>query len=178
MEIAFKKTEYIELDKLCEFQGELKELTKENYNKLYKQIKKKFTMPFTVWQDKKGKIHMLDGHQRKRVLNEMKNQGEDIPDKFPCNFIEADSEKEAKEILLSFVSQYGKVTDEGLYQFSIENDFEPDFLKENFEFPGLNLDLFCEGYFNDLIEEEPKEKEVDENIETKNQCPKCGYEWS
>ena len=27
------------------------------------------------------------------------------------------------------------------------------------------------------LEEDPKEKEVDENLETKNACPKCGYEW-
>lgn len=26
-------------------------------------------------------------------------------------------------------------------------------------------------------EEEPKEKEIDEDLETKNKCPKCGYEW-
>ena len=177
MKMSFQKTENIAIKDLNEFQGELKELTKNNYNRLYKQIKKAFTMPFTVWQDKKGKIHILDGHQRLRVLNEMKCQGEKLPAKFPCNFIKADSKREAKEILMTFASQYGRVTDEGLYQFSIENHFDPEFLKENFNFPGLDLELFCDGYFGEL-EEDSKEKEVDEkNIETKNTCPKCGYEW-
>jgi len=27
------------------------------------------------------------------------------------------------------------------------------------------------------IEEEINEKEVDENMETENECPKCGYKW-
>ena len=27
------------------------------------------------------------------------------------------------------------------------------------------------------LEEDPKEKEVDEGLETKNKCPSCGYEW-
>jgi len=155
MKIAFKKTELVALKDLQEFQGELKELSKENYDKLYRQIKKKFTMPFAVWQDKKGIIHMLDGHQRKRVINELIIQGEpDIPKKFPCNFIKADSMHEAKEILMSFISQYGRMTDEGLYQFAIENHFDPQFLKDNFNFPGLDLELFCDGYFGDGIETE------------------------
>lgn len=75
-------------------------------------------------------------------------------------------------------SQYGRVTDEGLYQFAIDNELEPDFLKENFEFPGLNMDMFIEGYFDEKIEDNPKEKEIGENIEINNKCPKCGYEWS
>ena len=35
-------------------------------------------------------------------------------------------------------------------------------------------DLMTQFHVED---EEPKEKEVDENIETKNKCPKCGYEY-
>jgi len=29
----------------------------------------------------------------------------------------------------------------------------------------------------DNMDQEIKEKEVDENIETENECPKCGYKW-
>lgn len=158
MEIAFKKTKLVALKDLQEFQGELKELTKDNYDKLYKQIKKKFTMPFAVWEDKDGIIHMLDGHQRKHVLNEMISQGEDIPDKFPCNFIEAESEREAKEILLSFVSQYGQITDEGLAQFVTDAEFDADMLKENFNIPGLDLDVFCNEHFNNQVTKHIEEK--------------------
>jgi len=43
MKLAFEKTKNVTLEELNEFQGELKELSKENYNKLYARIKKKFT---------------------------------------------------------------------------------------------------------------------------------------
>ena len=45
----------------------------------------------------------------------------------------------------------------------------------------LSLTGFDEKELQEVMDWTPDlkndEKEVDENIETKNQCPKCGYEW-
>tara|TARA_Y100000310_G_scaffold90528_3_gene87834 strand:- start:9701 stop:10285 length:585 start_codon:yes stop_codon:yes gene_type:complete len=50
----------------------------------------------------------------------------------------------------------------------------------DFELTGFELDE-VEALLNDshldTYEEEIREKEFDENIETKNCCPKCSYEW-
>jgi hypothetical protein len=158
VKISFIKTEYLLLTELNEFQGKLKELSKINYNKLRKSILDNgFSEPFVVWEcAKEKKIYVLGGNQRLKVLTEMKNAREDIPEKYPCNFIECESKWAAKKLLLALASQYGHVTEDGLYEFSIENEFNGDFLKENFEFPGLDLELFNQGYFTDFIKKESK----------------------
>lgn len=93
------------LDQLEEFQGDLKTLSDKNAEKLEKSIRKYgFTAPFFVW---KGKI--LDGHQRKKVLRK-RFRPEEYPEKgFPVVYIDAGSEKEAREKLLHISSQYGEV---------------------------------------------------------------------
>lgn len=46
---------------------------------------------------------------------------------------------------------------------------------------GPDLDMDMLGFKNFTLdpfeEKEPKEKELDENIETKHECPSCGYKW-
>lgn len=44
-------------------------------------------------------------------------------------------------------------------------------LKEIYDLKDFDIDL------DDLNKIAIKEKEIDENIETENKCPKCGYEW-
>ena len=186
MKIAYIKTENVKLKDLIEFQGNLKELSTVNFEKLRTSIRKNFTEPFSVWQDTDKKIYILAGHQRYRVLKKMQEQEEEIPESFPCNFIAAVNKHEAKEILLTLASQYGKITDDGLYEFLMDNEMDMKLLNDVFEFPGLDLDTFNDNFFNESIDtdtdtningEEPKEKEVDENIEVKNECPRCGYKW-
>lgn len=112
MKISFIKTENIELSKLYEFQGDLKQLSKENYNKLRKSIiDNGFAEPFVVWEDgKENKIYVVGGNQRLKVLSSMKNAGEEIHDSYPCNFVECENRWHAKKLLLSLASQYGTVT--------------------------------------------------------------------
>ena len=102
------------MDSLGVIQGDLKELTEENYAKLRGRIETKgFDAPLFVWQNA-----ILDGTQRYRVLHRMLADGWELPDHMvPVCDIEAASLEEAKERLLGYVSQYGTVTDEGLYEF-------------------------------------------------------------
>lgn len=55
---------------LTELQGELKDVTTENYHKLKKQIEKRgLLLPFFVWYDEGTNTNYIeDGHARKKLL--------------------------------------------------------------------------------------------------------------
>ena len=76
------------------------------------------------------------------------------------------NKKEAAELILEQSSVFGKITEKGLEEFSLKFDLDLDDL--NIDLPDINLDLI------EFIAGEG-EREVDENIETENECPKCGY---
>lgn len=94
-------------------QGDLKFLSEENYKKLKERIEARgFNMPLVVWIDKDGVKHLLDGHQRKHVL-----ETEGWFEPVPYMVIEAKSLEQAAEILLEITSQYGTITQEGIDEF-------------------------------------------------------------
>ena len=111
----------IEIHQLVEFQGELKERTDADVDKIIRSIKKHgFSFPFFVWAhaSKKGNYinHVLDGHGRLMALQKMAAEGEEIPP-LPCVYITAENENEAKEKLLKLNSQYGTMTAESVAAF-------------------------------------------------------------
>lgn len=94
-------------------QGDLKFLSKENYDKLKRNIEKHgFDIPVTVWIDSQGERWLLDGHQRKHVLE---TEGWNQP--IPYLIIKAPNMQTASERLLQITSQYGTITQEGLDEF-------------------------------------------------------------
>ena len=142
---------------LIPIQGDLKDLKDKNYKKLKNSLKKYgFRIPFFVWIPKEnewvivdgedfeveaGKMYVLDGHQRIRVLT----QEEVKPYELPYLLIEAENFLEAKKMILVVSSQYGKMTQEGLdaFAFDIETDFLVDFA--NFDAIGdFKVDLEVE----------------------------------
>jgi len=114
-------------------QGELKFLSKENYYKLKKNIEKHgFDLPVTVWIDKKGNKHLLDGHQRKHVL-----ETEGWFEPIPYLVLEADSIDQAAERLLEITSQYGTITQEGIDEFIATFKLPEMEIKELTNFDGI-----------------------------------------
>lgn len=115
----------LELDELSDFQGNLKERSDADFEKIQKSIRKHgFSFPFFVW--KKGKTNwVLDGHGRLGALRRMAAGGETIPP-LPVVYVKCKDEAEAKEILLKLNSQYGKMTAESVKDFlgDLEIDFE------------------------------------------------------
>lgn len=94
-------------------QGDLKFLSEENYTKLKERIEARgFNMPLVAWIDPDGVKHLLDGHQRKHVL-----ETEGWYEPVPYMVIDADSLEQAAEILLELTSQYGTITQEGIDEF-------------------------------------------------------------
>ncbi len=79
MEIQIKcmTDEYVELDELQRFQGHLKSLDPDVFKKLRISILKHgFIAPFFVWNDR-GRNNILDGHQRLKVLLQLRREGYD-----------------------------------------------------------------------------------------------------
>lgn len=139
---------HVPLENLLPFQGELKTLSEVNYQKLKKQILDEgFCAPVFVWKND-GKYFLCDGHQRTITLNKMKAEGYKIPD-VPAVEIQAKTKREAKKKLLSYVSQFGKVDKQGLYQYIIDAELGIEDMQE-FEIPELNMEEFKEEYFDGL----------------------------
>ena len=123
IEINCTGSDTIQLHELTEFQGELKERSAGDVEKIIKSIKKHgFSFPFFVWKND-GKNNVLDGHGRLLALKQMAAAGDDIP-ALPCVYISAKHEAEAKEKLLKLNSQYGHMTAESVLEFVGDTDIE------------------------------------------------------
>lgn len=153
-------------------QDDIKNLTSENCLKLKRSILKHgFTDPINVWCDEtghfgfEGALCSLDGTQRVRVLTVCENEGYTIPD-VPINRIKAASFVEAKQILLSMVSQYGTLNPQGFMEFSMDAGFAnlDDLLKE-MNLPGVDLEELKEEFTEDHTDKKDKKE---------RKCPHCG----
>lgn len=165
IEIKCTGTKNIRLETFKELQGNLKELSKANYEKLKASILK-YGFSFPIFCYKQKETHwILDAHQRIKTLKLLQEEGYYIPD-LPTIFVEAKDKREAKEKLLQLNSNYGKFTDEGLYQFMNEPNFEIDvnFLKE-IDLPDIDLDKFENNFYND-IEIKENEQELKGFVKT------------
>jgi len=132
------------LEKLEPFQGSLKSLSRANFERLRKQILRLgFSEPVAVWEHE-GKCYVLNGHQRVRVLQEMAKDGYEVPP-VPVSVVEAKDIAEAKRKVLALTSQFGEVTEDGLYEFVVESGIGFDEL-EDFNFPEIDLTEFVFAY--------------------------------
>jgi len=175
IDIRCTGTENISLDSFTELQGNLKDLSKENYAKLKSSLLKYgFCFPVFCWNDGKT-FFILDAHQRVKTLTKLRSEGYTIPD-LPTVYIKAKDRIEAKELLFQLNSNYGKITQDGLYEFINEPGFEIDtLLLDDIDLPELDMDKFNASFLEDTgIEED--ESDTKTNIED-NECPKCGYKW-
>lgn len=143
------------LDDFIELQGELKSLSKDAYESLKKEmINQGFSFPVNIWRDEDG-LHILDGHQRTRVLRRMRDEeGYEIPE-LPYSETFAATKMQAKLKLLAAASQYGKVEEEGLYAFLQGMEMDPADLMTQYRYPDVDMPKFVESYFLD--------KSLDEN---------------
>ena len=101
------------IDRIVDFQGTLKKLSKKNLEKLKKRILEDgFNVPFFVW-DNAGEYQCLDGHQRLKALLSLREEGYDMP-LLPVAIIEASDVADARKKLLAISSQYGEFDMEDL----------------------------------------------------------------
>lgn len=110
----------------------------------------------------------MDAHQRKKAFIALEAEGY-IVSEVPYTLIHAANKKEAAELLLQANSRYGALNESTT--FFDDFDIDLSFIKD-IEIPELT---FLAESIN--TEEEPKEQEYDETLETENECPKCRYKW-
>jgi len=174
--IKCKGNRTLNINQLKNFQGNLKELKEKEYIKLKNSILKYgFSFPVIVWEN-----NIIDGHQRIFAVKKMiSEEGYNI-DNIPVADIEADSEKEAKKKLLIFNSQYGKIDDQGLYEFIENSGINFDDFKEEMALPDFDMDYFNDNFYNDknfdagTIEEQGQLDQLEPKIII---CPYCEKEF-
>lgn len=166
----------INVSELKPFQGNLKDLSESNYNKLKGEILRLgFSEPVSVWIHS-GISYVINGHQRVRTIGRMIEEGYSCDD-LPCNLIEAKDKKEAKQKILALTSQYGNMTTDGLYEFLSESGIDVAEIEDNFNFPEIDAALFKKNFFDDLSPDAKEAREIDDKFKLEHECPKCGYEW-
>lgn len=101
---------------------------------------------FSVWQDKKGDVYCIDGHQRKRILEKLSSEDIEVPELLMCEFIEAENKKQASEILIEVFNQ--KHSEIDFFEFkkfadetALEIDLDLDDLMLKFEEEIINEDV-------------------------------------
>lgn len=115
--------EVIRLGELTPFQGDLKKRTSKDVKALADSIKEEgLLMPFAVWSyEEDGRVvtnKLLDGHGRYAALTEIALEDNDVATQdFPVVYIKADTEDQARKILLQITSSYGKITRDGVARF-------------------------------------------------------------
>ncbi len=125
----------VSIHKLLDFQGDLKVLSDENYEKFKSELLELgFSEPISVWKDPKGKLYILNGHQRRKTILNMLEEGILVPD-LPINLVEADDIKQAKKKVLALTSQFGELTQDGLLNFCEAADLNIDDILGEFNFP-------------------------------------------
>lgn len=154
---------HLPLEDLTPIQGNLKELTVENFEKLKRSIiENGFNFPLLVYLEAKeveSRIEggrrtitmtpwLLDGHGRRLVLNKLREDGYTIP-LLPCVAVEATNLNEAKKKVLLISSQFHTMTKDGLYEFLSTSEIDPEFL-DSIEFAqGINVEEFRDEFFQD-----------------------------
>ena len=172
VQIRCKAAVNLDLANLTPLQGDLKELSESNFNKLKQSLMRHgVTFPFLIWPSD-GTNYILDGTQRDRVLTRMAAEGFEIP-ALPCALIEAKDRKEAAEKILLISSQYGKMTNNSLEQFLAQNDLDLMELNDELELPSIDLEFFRGADF------EPVSADEQGRLDKKNAiiCPNCGHEF-
>ena len=173
VQIRCKAAVNLDLDQLTPLQGDLKELSELNFDKLKQSILKHgITFPFFIWQSD-GKNYILDGTQRDRVLLKLVAGGYECPP-LPCALIDANDKREAAEKILLISSQYGHMTEESLDQFLAENDLSFLELADELELPSID-----DTYFKDPNQFSTAGEDEQGRLDQKKpvKCPACGHQF-
>ena len=143
-----------------------RKISKENLERLKKSIKEFGLVDPLVWNERTNRL--IGGHQRLKILME---EGVKEVEVSVVNLPE-DKEK-ALNIALNNPNLQGEWEEEKLAELLKELEEKEISDLTGFEEREIMALLEMEG----TLEGKFTEKEFDENIETKNKCPRCGYEW-
>lgn len=111
------------------------------------------------------------------MLRKLATEGCYIPP-LPCVIITAKDKREACEKILLISSQYGKMTNESLYEFISKNDLGFLELEEILDLPQIDLEEFKVGWIKEP-DFGPASADEQGRLDKKNPvtCPECGHEF-
>lgn len=183
IKVACEGVEAIDIAKMKELQGDLKSLSTENYAMLKKEmLDTGFAFPIHLWLDKStGTRWIVGGHQRKRTLESMRQEGYKVPP-VPVVYVHAKDIKEARRRVLQDIAQYGQVEHEGLYEFMTEAAIAPGDLAASFKIPEIDMPAFNAEFFHDDVTGSEEEKKNERDYDQKapsgfaHTCPRCGFQ--
>jgi hypothetical protein len=158
------------LEDLVPLQGDLKKLDADRYRKLKRSLLENgFSFPFFVWKNS-GKLFVLDGHQRDRVLRRLKAQGYTIPP-LPIALIDAKDETEARKKILLLSSQYGEMSEESLLEYLKTSEIDLDDLLDTVDLPTVNLERLASRLEEEFLEEDQKgDEELEHQFQVIVEC--------
>ena len=129
------------------FQGDMKSLDRQRYDKLKASMERHgFFAPVYVWHDEESSTTWtLDGHQRVYVLE---NEGWQVDGGIPVVRIEAESARDAAEKVVLMASTYGKIDQQGLYDFTEMYGLQlPSW--DLHDLPDFNYDDYVVGFYGE-----------------------------
>lgn len=181
VKITCTGADVVELNELSAFQGDLKELSEENYQRLKASILDLgISFPFNIWKEK-SKKWIIDAHQRAVTLARMRDEdGYAIP-KVPVVWVKAKDQREAAKKVLAATSQFGVITPDGLHGFMSAHEIDIDFVQQHCHFPEVNIEAFADAYYAQEKEVSFKTKPGSKELASTefeqfgHTCPKCGF---
>lgn len=188
IKITCQGSEIVDYLNLHEFQDDLKDLSEKGLDRLERSILKYgYRIPMFVWKNK-GRYNILDGHQRKRVISHLvEKKGYACPE-LPVINIPAESMKEAKELLLMILSEFGDKNRQGLYEFLEANKFKIKDVMADYKFADIDLPGFNAEFYVDLDKKNEERgetsggdkvtKEVTFTEPIVHKCPKCSAKFT
>lgn len=172
IEIKCQGASYLNLDDLMDFQGGLKKVTTKNLEKLKSNILKNgFIAPIFIWPHN-GEYNLMDGHGRCNALRSLRDEGWEIPP-LPVDFIDAETEQQARQMLLSISSQFGEFDNTELLSWIDQIDDE---LRETLRLVDEEIKIVNDEQLFEKVDE--SEQGRLDKLEPKYiSCPHCGKEF-
>lgn len=168
IQIKCKGSFALPYDQIGSIQGNLKELTKENYERLRNEIRDTgFAFPVNVTKHPEKGWVTQDGWHRVLVVKTMvEKEGFECPP-LPCAEIKWESEEMAGRRILQGSSQYAHMTPEGLHEFIEMNDFDFESIDTNFDIPHVDFEEFKDEFYEEQTSGLTDEDEIPEKVEPK-----------
>jgi len=142
----------------------------KDFDRLKKQILKLGVYKPLICYEDKGRYVVLGGNMRIRALKDLGLKEVEI------SVVKPKDEAQKIEYALSDNDRAGFYEEDKLAELVLPH-------VANLDMSDFKVDLGEPLDIKSVIERfgpdfgEPKEQEFDENIETTNECPKCGYKW-
>ena len=151
------KIEYLSIETIAPYENNAKVHTAEQIEQIKKSIEDYgMNDPIGIWHDT-----IVEGHGRLMACLELGYT------EVPVIRLDHMTDEQRREYMLV----HNQTTMNTGYDFDLL-DLELDELAD-FDAEAFGFDILGSENLDDLEEF----KEFDENIETKNKCPRCGYEW-